>query len=197
MDRRVQRTRQLLQQSLIAQILERGYDTITVQNITDHANLGRATFYLHYRDKEELLVSTLESIYDDLVKQIGSISRADLVEGKAPPLALIAFQHAEQHRDLYRIMLRGQGVIALVGQLRTYLAAAIQGRIQQLFPAANLSVPYEVIAQHMTGSLLALLSWWLENETRFSPEAMAEMYQQLNAQALIPYFRSRVGPTSE
>jgi hypothetical protein len=77
--------------------------------------------------------------------------------------------------------------------LRSYLAAAIQTRIQRLFPAATLPVTSEVIAQHMAGSLLALLSWWLENETSYSAEAMAEMYQQLNVQALISYFRSRAG----
>ena len=46
-DRRVQRTRQLLEDALIALILEKGYDKITVQNIVDQANVGRSTFYAH------------------------------------------------------------------------------------------------------------------------------------------------------
>ncbi len=54
-DRRVQRTRQLLEQALLALLEEQDYESITVQQITDRANLGRATFYLHYRDKEQLL----------------------------------------------------------------------------------------------------------------------------------------------
>ena len=187
-DRRIQRTRQLLQDSLIALILERGYDAITVQDVTDRANLGRATFYLHYRDKVELLGSSLETIFGELVNTLGPISRTDLEEHKAP-LALVAFNHAQQHRDLYRIMLRGQGAAVMQGRIKTYLVAIIQQRIEQLFPV--LPVPSEIIAQHMAGSLLALIGWWLESETPYSADAMAEIFQQLNTHALINYFGTR------
>ena len=56
-DRRVQRTRELLQKTLIELITERGYDAITIQDIVDRANIGRTTFYLHYNSKDELLMS--------------------------------------------------------------------------------------------------------------------------------------------
>ena len=83
-DRRIVRTRQLLRDSLMSLILEKGYEAVTVQHITDQANLGRATFYLHYKDKEELLVISLESLFDELVKTMGppvvsnQISRAPI-----------------------------------------------------------------------------------------------------------------------
>ena len=54
-DRRIQRTRQLLEDALIALILEKGYDKITVQNIFDQANAGRSTFYSHSLDKDDLM----------------------------------------------------------------------------------------------------------------------------------------------
>ena len=54
-DRRIQRTRQLLEDALIALILEKGYDKITVQNIVDQANVGRSTFYSHFLDKDDLM----------------------------------------------------------------------------------------------------------------------------------------------
>ncbi len=57
LDRRVQRTRKLLRESMMALILEEGYDAISIQDITDKANLGRATFYLHFKDKDEVLSS--------------------------------------------------------------------------------------------------------------------------------------------
>ena len=65
MDRRVQRTRQLLDDALIAQILEKGYDKITVQNIVDQANVGRSTFYAHYLDKDALMESSVEMIMEE------------------------------------------------------------------------------------------------------------------------------------
>ena len=54
-DRRIQRTRQLLDDALIELILEKGYDKITVQNIVDQANAGRSTFYSHFLDKDDLM----------------------------------------------------------------------------------------------------------------------------------------------
>ena len=69
-DRRVQRTLKLLKEALIELILEKGYDSVTVQDITDRANLGRATFYFHYKDKDELLVEMLDEVVNELVEQI-------------------------------------------------------------------------------------------------------------------------------
>ena len=62
LDRRIQRTRQLLREALFALIVERGYEAITVQDITERANLGRTTLYLHYRDKEELLKASIKAL---------------------------------------------------------------------------------------------------------------------------------------
>ena len=61
-DRRVQRTRELLQNALIDLISERGYDGLTIQDIVDRANVGRTTFYLHFNSKEDLFVSCHEAI---------------------------------------------------------------------------------------------------------------------------------------
>ena len=56
-DRRVQRTRRLLHKALMSQVLEKKYESITVQEILDVADVGRSTFYTHFQDKDELLVS--------------------------------------------------------------------------------------------------------------------------------------------
>ena len=65
-DRRVQRTRDLLRNALIAQLQERGWDVISVQHICDHANVGRSTFYTHFNSKDALLAGG----FDDLRKMI-------------------------------------------------------------------------------------------------------------------------------
>jgi AcrR family transcriptional regulator len=69
-DRRIQRTRQQLRQALLSLMLERGYDSLSVQDITDRANLGRATFYLHYQDKDDLLIECMESLVDEFTTQL-------------------------------------------------------------------------------------------------------------------------------
>ena len=69
-DRRITRTRNQLREALFELILEKGYDTVTIEEITDRANLGRTTFYLHYKDKEQLLLESINSIANDLLQQI-------------------------------------------------------------------------------------------------------------------------------
>src|SRR5579864_8203903 len=68
-DRRVQRTHTLLRDALMALIEERGYEPILIPDITDRANVSRTTFYLHFRDKDDLLFTTMEELYDNLVEQ--------------------------------------------------------------------------------------------------------------------------------
>lgn len=192
MDRRKVRTRQMLRDALIALILKKGYDTTTIEDITNRANLGRATFYLHYRDKEDLLLSTLENTFDELAKDLKPISLESTSTAQAQ--ALIAFQHAAENRDLYRVMLSGQGSGSLIRRVREYLATLLQQRIQMLLqqlPPGAMPIPVEILAQHIAGSLLTLLIWWLENDLPYSAEYMAQTFQQLNGiQSFIARFKS-------
>lgn len=183
-DRRVVRTRQLLRDSLMSLILERGYDNVTIQDITDRANLGRATFYLHYRDKDELLFKSLEAIYDDVVKSTDPFLGA---HSTTPGLA--TFQHASAHKDLYRVMLGSQAAGAITRRIRDYMIGVAKQRIATQFPG-TLSVPVEIVAQHVVGSLLALITWWIENDMPYSAEYMANTFQQLNLQALATQFQA-------
>ena len=65
-DRRIQRTRQLLHGSLMVLIQEKGFEALSVQDIIDRANVGRATFYAHFDSKEDLLASGIENLRESL-----------------------------------------------------------------------------------------------------------------------------------
>ncbi len=69
-DRRVNRTRRQLREALFNLILEKGYDAVTVEEITARADVGRTTFYLHYHDKEDLLMESIGELVDDLIEQM-------------------------------------------------------------------------------------------------------------------------------
>lgn len=185
-DRRKQRTRQLLRDSLLALILERGYDVITIQDITDHANLGRTTFYLHYRDKENLLISSLEEMFNDLVQTLDEPVLTRRLE--AQMLGIQAFRHAEQNRDLYRVMFSGQGTLPIVQRIRGYLVGLIRPRIELLNFPGTFPLPLDILAEHVVGTLLTLILWWLENDLPHSAEYMAKLFQQLTIEAIIARF---------
>lgn len=98
-DRRVRRTRRALHQALIGLMLERGYARITVQDILDRADVGRSTFYAHFRNKDDLLVGSST----DYLRQ----AVAQTVPRTAPPLApaRTLLRLAAEHPDLYRALI--------------------------------------------------------------------------------------------
>jgi len=184
LDRRVMRTRQLLQSALMALILEKGYDAVTVLEITERANLGRATFYLHYPGgKDELLTKSLEEIFDELVGRIEPRTQEQVLSGINPP-SLIAFQHAAENRDLYRVILSGQGAGPVARRIREYLADVIQSQLTE-WADKNKDAPFEIVAHYMAGALITLIAWWLENDMPHSAEYMSQIFFRLTSQGIV------------
>jgi AcrR family transcriptional regulator len=107
LDRRVQRTRRLLHEALIFLILEKKYESITVQEILDRADVGRSTFYLHFRDKDELLVSGFQNL-ESLLKSVQAVYAT--VPGKSSykriiGFSLAMFERAKEYREVHRALL--------------------------------------------------------------------------------------------
>jgi AcrR family transcriptional regulator len=186
-DRRVRRSRRLLQDALLEMILEKGYDKVTVQDILDRADVGRATFYAHFRDKDDLLVSGSEQLREVLREQMSAF----LAAGNQQPterllVTRVLFEHAARNRQLYRALIgnRGGGVILrqaqrdLTALFREHLdQAAAQQRVQ---PAA----PVEIVVQYVVGALLALLTWWLDNDLSYSPAQMSAAFHRISHDGL-------------
>jgi len=110
-DRRVERTRELLQKALIELTRERGYEAITIQDIADRANAGRTSFYLHYRSKDDLFMSCHESIVSEF--QSGPLyshplSREELLSPEPRPTKALAYRHLAE-ADAAKSHLPGQG----------------------------------------------------------------------------------------
>lgn len=103
MDRRVRKTKAAVYSAFVALIIERGYDAISVQDIIDEADVGRTTFYAHFRSKKELLSYGFERLREELLT-IGS-ERTPERWGFVGPL----LQHARAHLGLYRALLAGNG----------------------------------------------------------------------------------------
>lgn len=185
MDKRKQRTQQYLRDALLELVLEKGYDAITVQEITDRARMGRATFYLHYKDKEELLLTTIKETVDELTVQIRQMfSVEQIFDGSMPP-SVIAFRHAAEHKNLYRVVLNSQITGSVLSELRNMIAADVQTQLRLLAPDAELPVPVEMIGQYIAGSMLAIVSWWLETDAPYTPEEIAQMMHKLTAQPML------------
>jgi AcrR family transcriptional regulator len=179
-DRRIERTKRLLFESLMALITERGYETITLQDITDRANVARTTFYLHYKDKDELLFDGVRTMYEELLKghairQTGSLSPA--VEHQLMDDAS-DFEHVAKYADFYRIMLSHRGSAAFMTSVRDYLALLFSQEISAVLApqGAAARVPVDALAYFMAGAEIGIVAWWLhQNEMKLTPGQMARM----------------------
>ena len=192
-DRRVQRTRRALRNALLELIKEKGYDSISVEEITRQANLGRATFYLHYKDKEDLLVDEFNEIVNERARTISDIPFSawlpalenpdQTTENKPAPPLLMAFQHVANHADLYRILLKNEKSDRTLERIRKIIAQAITEFMQKKLendPIPILfEVPIELLAAYFSGALLSCVDWWFEQELSYTPEEMTRMFQRL------------------
>ena len=188
MDRRVARTRQSLRDALFELILEKGYAAVMVEDITDRANLGRTTFYLHYRNKEDLLLESVREQLDELIDRLSQL-KVEGSQGEAPASDLLlsattqVFQDVQKSACFYTIVLRGEGTHQVIGGMRRIIVQAISELIQRLTDGQHadldLLVPQEIFLASLSGSWIGLLTWWLENEMPYTPEEMAQMYHRM------------------
>ena len=185
-DRRSQRTRKLLSEALIALITEQSYNAITVQDIIDRANVGRSTFYAHYQDKDDLLMSSFAELIGALEQHLAQDSAH--TDEIFPSLAL--FQHVKAHHFLYKALLWGQGISLIYKAGQTYVTQAVERRMMALYPNwQQATLPLPVLATYVSGVLLTLIQWWLDSNMSVPPEQMDEMFRQLvmpSLQAALP-----------
>lgn len=167
-DRRVRRTRAALRQALVELVLDKGFHAVTVEEITERADVGRATFYAHYRDKEDLLVGIVRDLAGDRERLLPAVRQAHAEGFTGLPVKYI-FEHAEQERPVYQVILRGEGdgraLREFTDLIRTHAEAAFRARVEQL--AVTPRIPLDVVARAWTGELIALLTWWVENDTGY------------------------------
>lgn len=186
LDRRARRSRRLLKEALFALILEKGYDAVKVEDITERADLGRTTFYLHYRDKEELLLESIDGIAEDLLARLRPPqwhAGESGASGFVLDAILIIFRHAHENAQLYQIILRGEGAGRVSGRLHSIISGRATALIHERIAVGGLpvdpQVPLDVYANYFAGALLALVTWWLEAGMPYPPEEMAGMFNTL------------------
>jgi len=133
-DRRVRRTQDLLRRALLALIQEKGYDRITVQDILDRADIGRSTFYGHYRDKDDLLRAGFEDIRAEFAAERdaaekGTRSNVEFLE----PIHAV-FDHVGRHRQFWGPLSRKGGADLVTRILHQSVSDLAREHLRSRFP---------------------------------------------------------------
>jgi AcrR family transcriptional regulator len=159
-DRRSLRTRQMLISAMVELMQQKRYDSITVQEIADRANIGRSTFYAHFTDKDDLLVDGVQRMLAVFEADIaGSANPADGSAQLLPSLALL--RHLGAQVELYQVFARGRGLnlfmTALQDELTTMLTERLTGRVATDTTPA---VPPSLLAAMVAGMLTTAIRAW-------------------------------------
>jgi AcrR family transcriptional regulator len=179
-DRRSLRTRKMLWEALIALIQEKDYAEITIQDIADKADVNRVTFYLHYRDKHDLLLNNIGLILDDLVAKIQPATGENFRTDVPPDGLTLAYQYVAENAKFYRIILGDKGIPVVVNRLRKYLTELSMQRLR-LVQEGEPRIPMEIVVEYSAGAMIALINWWLENDMPISAEELAHQTLLLTA----------------
>ncbi len=181
LDPRKIRTRQLLRSAFIDLIREKGFDAVSIQDITDRGGLNRATFYLHYRDKHDLMTTLMTEVLDKL----GSLpmpfipSRPQEPDPERLSIFFISlFEHVAQHADFYRLMLIEGSVAPFTQQMQEHIE---QFGLRWFARARSrqFSVPPEVVMSYLSGAYMGMIKWWLKHDMSTTPQDLAAQFMQL------------------
>lgn len=172
-DRRSVRTRRNLGDALVALILKKGYEAITVQDIIDEADVGRSTFYMHYTGKEDLLRASFESLRAVLA---GAATATRGKGGEPLPFSLALFEHACAHKHIYRALAGGRGGVVVGKQMRLVFAEVVR---KDLANDPDDGIPAEIRVQFVVDAFLAVLSWSIGRKPALPPSRMDAVFRRL------------------
>jgi AcrR family transcriptional regulator len=175
-DRRVQKTRKLLKDALVSLIIEKGFETVTIQEILDKANVGRSTFYIHFENKQELLHSCFEEFHElfekyNLGASSGNFGNSDFI--------LNLFRLVERNQQLCRALLGKDDMTIFFNPIHRFIYTYFEASIKKIINNKQTSLQLEMLTHYITSALLGTLRWWVYNDTPYTVEEMDRIFKKL------------------
>ena len=179
-DRRIQKTQQLLREALLSLIHEKNYDSIVVNEILDRANVGRSTFYTHFGDKDELLVSAIHGLIRP-VRPAAPPSSAKRYE-KIIQFSLPIFEHIHQHRRAGEASIGPRGRAIIHEHLEKVLAEQIADDVKENFQSRRTiatQIPSDMVVRYVASTFMLVLNWWVESRNPLPPREVNDLFRVL------------------
>jgi AcrR family transcriptional regulator len=170
---RVRRTKILLREALIELIEERGFEALTVGELTARAMVSRAAFYRNYQDKYDLMEQIFEEAMSALFSAVGDLGREH-----PPEIWVTFFEHIAHYERLYRALLGSKGSPWFVRKMRASLAGLIKERGRLPHGPDASARPVHTFSDEFVPDLVSTLfveaiTWWLEQERPYTPREIA------------------------
>jgi AcrR family transcriptional regulator len=170
---RLRRMQKLLREALIELIEERGFDALTIGEITARAMVSRAAFYRNYQDKYALVEQIFEEAMSGLLSAVGDLGREHPAE-----IWVTFFEHIADYERLYRALLGKKGSPWFVKKMRAALADLVKERGQLPHGPNASDWPVHSFSDAFVPDLVSTLfveaiTWWLEQGRPYTPREIA------------------------
>jgi AcrR family transcriptional regulator len=173
-DRRIVRTRHTLGDALVVLMQEKNFEQITVQEVLERAGVGRSTFYVHYRDKDDLFMSDVEDFFEmlaTLLKRRGADSKRLLPVGEF-------LAHLRDARPFYEALVKSGKMNDVQALARGIFARSIMERLQSA--GIKLHPEQQAAQAHaLAGSFLSLVDWWTDKGMKADPKEIDEVFHRM------------------
>ncbi|MEX2104259.1 MAG: TetR/AcrR family transcriptional regulator [Bacilli bacterium] len=186
-DRRVQRTRAMLHEAILDLMVVKGYEAITVQDLIDRANIGRATFYYHYVDKEALLIESINQLRTFLKEQITKSVKSEETEEFQFRFSLAFLQHVQGHKQIYSATVDKQSGALVLHYMKQIITDIAKEEIELWIPNSGSSlIPQDVAVEFAVNTLFTLIAWWMHRNKQYTAIDVDRMFHQLTLSGIGP-----------
>ncbi|GAK40860.1 TetR/AcrR family transcriptional regulator [Paenibacillus urinalis] len=167
-DRRIIKTQEALKSAVIELMREKPFDDITIQDLSDRANVSRGTIYLHYMDKYDLLDKLIETHINELRDRCEAAADMDFVEG-----SLIWTEYLESNYSFFSMMLASKGAPFFRHRFLEFLIEEFKDEVDTT-KGKNEGLNKDLVVQFVASSYVGVVEWWFSNERPVSHEVLAE-----------------------
>ncbi|MBU3827149.1 MAG: TetR/AcrR family transcriptional regulator [Candidatus Anaerobiospirillum merdipullorum] len=197
MDRRQQKTQAAIFQAFTQLLAKRSYSRITVQNIIDSANIGRTTFYAHFKTKDELLQALCAHLLSHIMVSVQDKSHT---HGQKAPLSLCRhlLQHLQENDHQVLTLLTCDRSEIFLRYFKHGLKDLFGAQLTVRPPAIASQVPLDLVINHVSSSFVDLVLWWLQGGRVYSPAQLDRYFADLMAPLLstLPRVKTTEGSVS-
>ena len=179
MDRRQRRTREAIFHAFTQLLAQKDYNQITVGEIIEAADVGRATFYSHFETKDFLLKAFCEELFCHIfdTDEKGEHNHRHIFQCDGTDSAFLhLFQHINKNDNNILLLLSSRNNELFLRYFRSHLRVLVETQLPTFADRKPPELPDSFWVNHVASAFTESVRWWIEGGMKESPEALCEFF---------------------